>query len=126
MANSVLTTYPVNGSRVFQAVIQISCDGSGELAATTVIDPANLTGKPATFKIKRVNWAFDGFSGSLRWNASAPTLALSMPTYGDEMNFFKTGAPCLNGASSPDGKLTLTTLGMTSGDTGTITINGYH
>lgn len=127
MANTVSTTYRINGSRNFTAIIQITGDGSGDESATTVIDVANLTGTPSTFKIKKVNWDLDGFSADLYWAATAPVLALALPVYGDEMDFFEMGAPLVNNAGSGvTGNLTLYTNSLGASGRGTIVINGYH
>jgi len=127
MPNSVVTSYKVNGSRNFMAIIEITGDGSGDEAAKVVIDVASLTGLPNTFKIKKVNWDLDGFSAKLLWDATTPTLALGMPTYGDEMDFFAMGAPLVNDAGAGvTGKLLLVTNGLTASGSGTIVINGYH
>lgn len=127
MANTITTTYKINGSRNFVALIEVQGDGSGDESGTVIIDPASLTGTPSKFKIKKVNWDLDGFSAALFWEASTPTLALGMPTYGDEMDFFEMGAPLTNNAGAGvTGKLTITTKGLTASGAGTIIINGYH
>ncbi len=127
MANTITTIFSLNGSRNFLARIEITGDGSGDETGTVVLDPANMTGVPTTFKIKSINANLDGFSGSLKWDATAPTLALALPTYDTEMDFFESGAPLTNDAGAGiTGKLTLTTQGLTATGTGTIVINGYH
>lgn len=127
MANIVSTTYPVNGSRNFMAKIEITGDGSGDESNTIVINVASLTNTPSTFKIKKVSWDLHGFSGALKWAATTPVLALALPTYGDEMDFFEMGSPLINNAGTGiTGNLTLDTFGLEAGGRGTIVINGYH
>jgi hypothetical protein len=117
----------MNGSRNMVAVIEITGDGSGDESGTKVIDITALTGSPATFKIKSVNWDLDGFSASLKWDATVPILALALPTYGDEMDFFEMGAPLVNNAGAGvTGSLLLDTVGLGASGRGTIVINGYH
>ena len=127
MANVISTTYAINGSRNFRARIEITGDGSGDESNTVVIDVANLTGTPSKFKIKSVNWDLHGFGGALKWAANTPILALALPTYGDEMDFFESGAPLINNAGAGiTGNLTLDTFGLDATGRGTIIINGYH
>ena len=127
MAATVSTTYRINGSRNFVAVIQIAGDAAGDITGTTVIDPASLTGTPSTFKIKKINWDANGCTGSLYWDATTPVLACALPQYGDEMDFYEDGAPLVNNAGAgKTGKLTINTSGVAPGSTMTITINGYH
>lgn len=127
MANTVTTTYRVNGSRNFTAVIQITGDGSGDESGTAVITAAALTGAPSKFKISKVNWDLDGFSAELFWDATTPVLALGMPTYGDEMDFYEMGAPLVNNAGAGiTGNLTLYTQGLGATGRGTIVITGYQ
>lgn len=127
MANTVSTTYAINGSRNFVAKIEITGDGSGDELNTVVVNVSSLTNTPSTFKIKSVNWDLHGFGGALKWAANTPVLALALPTYGDEMDFFAMGAPLLNNAGTGvTGNLTLDTFGLEAGGRGTIVINGYH
>lgn len=127
MANTLSTSYKVNGSRNFVAIIEITGDGSGEESNTVVIDVANLTDTPTTFKVKSICWSLDGFSASLKWAATTPVLAASLSQYTDDIDFFEMGAPLTNTAGSGiTGNLTLDTSGLTANGRGTIVINGYH
>lgn len=128
MANTVTTTYPINGSRCFVAKIDIVGDTAAELSAVTAIDPANLTGVPGTFKISKVAWQFSEFSASLWWDATADTLAFALNQYEGEMDFKDfSGIPIVNNAGDgKTGKLLISTAGFGAGDRGTIIITGYH
>jgi hypothetical protein len=128
VANSVTTTYPLNGSRNFTAKIDIVGDGTGEATAVDVIDVANLTGTPTKFKIKRITWQFNEFNAKLYWDASTDVLATALNQYEGDIDFFDSaGVPLINNAGSGvTGKLQLTTVGLGSGDAGTIYIHGYH
>ena len=127
MANSITTTYPINGSRIFVARIDIICDTAAEFASADVIDVANLTGLPAKFKIKSITWQLTDFYAKLMWDATADVQAVALNQYEGEIDFFETGAPLLNNAGAGvTGKLQLITKGVTTTSAGTIIINGYH
>ncbi len=138
MATILTTTIPVNGSRDFVAIIQIDgTSAAAELAGAAVIDPqaaitnvqasVGLTGLPADFKIKRIDWNLTGFSAQLEWDATTPIQAAALSQYGDTLEFFEAGAPVTNGAGTgKTGKLLITTKGLVAGMWGTIIINGYH
>jgi hypothetical protein len=127
MANTVASTFRVNGSRLFVLEVQITGDGSGEETATELIDPADLTGAPSSFKIRAVQWSLDGFSASLLWDATASDHALTLSTVSDILRFSDTGSHIVNPLSTgATGKLLITTVGLGAGDTGTIIIEGQH
>lgn len=128
MGNTISTSYQINGSRFFTAKVSITGDGSGEATAVDIIDVANLTGLPTKFKIRNIAWQFNEFNAKLYWDASSDVLALALNQYEGDIDFFeKTGAPLINDAGSGvTGKLQLTTVGLGSGDAGTIFIRGYH
>lgn len=127
MANTITTTYPINGSRNFVARIDILCDTAAEFAAADVIDVANLTGLPKKFKIKGITWQLTDFYAKLLWDATADVLAVALSQYEGEMNFFENGAPLINNAGAGvTGKLQITTKGITTTSAGTIIIYGYH
>jgi hypothetical protein len=127
MANTVNITYPVNGSRLFVAHIQILGDGSGEETAAEIIDVADLTGTPSFFKIRSIQWSLGGFAAYLLWDASTDDPAFGLSAGEDTQDFACKGAPLINPKSSgATGKMNLTTVGLGAGDAGTIIITGYH
>lgn len=141
MANKITTTFSINGSYKFMAVIQIELDGaSGEYSAQAVIDPkaaiagvqaaAGMTGLPSDFKIESIDWEFTSFTAALYWKATANVLACALPQYDGRLDFKQSGAPLINNSGAgKDGKLLLTTVGANTGGTakqGTIIIKGYH
>lgn len=128
MASSISTRYPINGSRDFVAIIQITGDTSSELSASVAIDPASLTGVPSEFKIKSVNYMLTGFNAVLKWDATSPTQALALSQNNNFIDAFcDSGVPIDNDAGSGvTGKLTVTTSGLTASMWGTIIIKGYH
>ena len=128
MANTITTSYPLNGSRFFTAKIDIVCDTAAELTAQTIIDVANITGTPADFKIRNISWQLSDFSARLLWDATTDVTALALNQYEGDLEFFeKTGAPLINNSGAgKTGKLLITTKGITTSSTGTIIIRGYH
>lgn len=127
MANAIVTTFPINGSRNFVARIDITCDTAAEFSAADIIDVANLTGLPNKFKIKGITWQLTDFYAKLMWDATADVQAVALSQYEGDMDFFSTGAPLLNNAGAGvTGKLQITTKGVTATSAGTIIIYGYH
>jgi hypothetical protein len=127
MANSITTTYPLNGTRNFVARVDIVCDTAAEFTAADIIDVANLTGTPATFKIKSIEWQFSNFYAKLLWDATADVQAVALNQYEGDIDFFKQGAPLINNAGAGvTGKLQITTTGVATTSSGTIFIKGYH
>jgi len=127
MAASVTTTFQLNGSTRMVAKIDIIGDAGGDTAALTIIDPANLTGVPADFKIRAIQWQLDGFSAQLLWDATTDVHAFELSNYSGGIRFADTGAHLVNNAGAgKTGKLLLTTLGLTTGGKGTIIIEGQH
>lgn len=127
MANAIVTTFPINGSRNFVARIDITCDTAAEFSAADIIDVANLTGLPKKFKIKGIAWQFTDFYAKLMWDATADVQAVALNQYEGDIDFFCTGAPLLNNAGAGvTGKLQITTKGVTATSAGTIIIYGYH
>jgi hypothetical protein len=127
MANTVTTTFSINESYYFVAVIKIQGDGSGELAATVVIDPANLTGVPTKFDIEQIDSQINNFSANLFWDATAPVLAAAISQYDGFMDFKGDGQARHNDAGAGrTGKLTISTTGLVAGSAGMIIVKGHH
>jgi hypothetical protein len=137
MAATLLTTFPINGTRNFVARIDITGDSAGDVTATPIIDPlaaisgvqasVGLTGLPTNLKIKSINYNLAGFKAALLWDADTDVLACALSEYDGEIDFFEMGAPLLNNAGTgKTGKLLLSTSGIAAGDYGTIIIKGYH
>jgi hypothetical protein len=127
MANALTTTYRLNGSRYFTAEVSITGDGSGEETATTILDPANITGKPTTFKIRAIQWQLDGFTAVLKWDADTDTHAFTISNYDGGIRFSDTGQHLVNNATTGrTGKVNITTIGLGAGETGKIIFEGQH
>ena len=138
MATIITTTFSVNGSRNFVAIIQIDgTTAAGEVSAAAVIDPkaaigsvqasVGMAGLPDKFKIKGIDWSLTGFAAELLWDATTPVLAAALAQYGNTLEFFDDGAPLVNNAGTGvTGKMLLTTKGLAAGMWGQIVISGYH
>lgn len=128
MAATITTTYQVNGSRKFRAVVQITGDAAGDAIAVDVINVANLApgpdGVPTEFKIESVDWEFTGFTGALLWDGTPDVLAVALPQYDGSIGFLQ---PLKNSAGAgKTGKLHITTDGLGAAKWGTIIIQGRH
>ena len=128
MPNAITTTYQLNGSKLFTAKIDIVGDASGEETVGELIDVASLTGTPGTFKIRAIQWALEGFSAELKWEATTDIHAFSLPSGSDGLRFSDTGAHLVNPKTTGyTGKLFMATTGLaTAGSRGTIIIEGQH
>lgn len=128
MANSITTTYQINGSKMFTAKVDVIGDGSGEASAVTIIDPAALTGTPTNFKVRAIQWGTDGsFSAQFLWDATTDVHAFEINLAAGGIRFLDTGAHLVNnGGTGVTGKLLLTTVGLSTGAKGTFIIEGQH
>lgn len=129
MANTLTITYPVKGSKLFSARIDIVGDGSGEISATTLIDPAtDLPGAPSKIKIRAIQWDLVGFDAELLWDATTDVHAFELPRgINGGIRFADTGAHLINNAGTGvTGKLLITTSGLTATGKGTILIEGQQ
>lgn len=128
MANTITATYQVNGSNKFTAKIDIVGDGSGQETAAAIITCAALTGTPATFKIRAIQWDLVGFSAELLWDATTDVHAFSLPQdVPGGIRFSDTGAHLVNNAGTGiTGTLNLATTGLNAAGRGTIIIEGQH
>lgn len=128
MANSITTTYQLNGSRYFTAKVDILGDGSGEASAVAILDPANITGTPTDFKIRAIQWNTDGtFVSQLLWDATTDVHAFELGNFDGGIRFADTGQHLVNNSGAgKTGKLLLTTVGLASGSRGTIIFEGQH
>lgn len=129
MANTLTITYPVKGSKLFSARIDIVGDGSGEISATTLIDPAtDLPGAPSKIKIRAIQWDLVGFDAELLWDATTDVHAFELPQgINGGIRFADTGAHLINNAGTGvTGKLLITTSGLSATGKGSILIEGQQ
>ena len=128
MANTITTTYQLNGSRYFTAKIDIIGDGSGQETGTAIIACANLTGTPTDFKIRAIQWDLVGFDAQLLWDATTDVHAFELPQgVSGGIRFSDTGQHLVNNSGTgKTGSLLLTTSGLSAAGRGTIIIEGQH
>lgn len=127
MANTITTVYPINEPYNFLALIQITGDGTGDITGGVLIDPANLTGTPSKFSIEVINTELNGFTANLYWDATTPLLACALTNYDGLVDFKASGQALHNYAGAGiNGKMTISTQGLTNNCAGTLIIKGYH
>ena len=127
MANTVTILPQINGSRIFAYKIDIEGDGSGEETATVIVDASTLTGSPTSLKICTLQWAFEGFSAELLWDATTDVHAFTMPEGTGGIRFNETGAHLTNNAGAgKTGDILITTSGLGAAGHGTLIIGGIH
>lgn len=128
MASSVATTYLLNGSRDFVIKIDITGDTDSELSKSKIIDVADLTGLPVSFKIRNISWQFADFTATLYWDATTDVQAFTLNQYEGDIDFYEScGVPLVNNAGTgKTGNLLLSTYGLSINDTGSLIIRGYH
>lgn len=128
MASSVATTYLLNGSRDFVIKIDITGDTDSELSSSKIIDVADLTGAPSSFKIRNISWQFADFTATLYWDATTDAQAFTLNQYEGDIDFYEScGVPLVNNAGTgKTGNLLISTHGLSTNDTGSIIIRGYH
>ena len=124
MANTITVTPMINGSKLGSYRVDIVGDGSGDETGFVLLDPANMTGKPAKFKVRAVQWDDVGFDAFFYWQASANVLAWSLPKgVSGGLRFADTGAHLTNNAGAGvTGRLLLVTSGLVAGGRGSIYI----
>ena len=136
MAATIKTTFKLNGSRKFIAFVQITGDAGGDLTSQAILDSkaaitdiqatVGMTGLPTLWKIESIDWELTGFAANLIWSGNTPAQACALPQYDGRIDFLQNGAPLTNNATTPDGKLLITTNGLAANKYGTIVIKGYH
>lgn len=113
MANLVNTQVLIDGKR--NTIIKITgVLDTGNVASTTIIDPANFSGLPTGFRINRVDYSIsDPLEVRLQWDAPVPLDILPMAGRG-KMTFYRFGG-VTNNATTPTGKINLLTTGYSAG-----------
>ena len=105
---------------------QITGDGSGEESDTVLVDFSGLASGFSEFCIQKALWALSGFSATLDWDATTNVKALECPEGEGGFDFSQIGGPIINrSGTGKTGDLLITTVGLGSGDSGTLRIEGY-
>ena len=122
MANVVDVNTQLDGERNAVFHIRIEGDGSGDEAATQLIDMSTLSGSPSSLKIRAVDGKLTGFSASLLWDATTDELACEVPAGASFVDADMYGGIINNAGSGVTGDIMLTTVGLGSGDNGVIVL----
>lgn len=127
MANTITENVRLDGARKLVVEYHISGDGTGEETDTVLVDWSGLTANGfSEFAIERIVWSLTGFSATLDWDATTNVKALECVEGSDGYDFTLVGGPLINTAGTgKTGDLLFTTVGLGSGDSGTIRIEGY-
>lgn len=114
-----------DGPRNLIVQLDIVGDGSGEQTATDFIDISTyasvpLQGAPTGCVIKKIKSTLEGFSAKLLWDASTDVEAFLLGQTSVDMDFSDFGGLVNNSGSGKTGDILITTVGLGSGDSGTI------
>lgn len=123
MVNTITKQTIVDGERNLIVKAQISGDGSGEETNTVLVDISEFAGSPTEVKIVRVKANLVGFSAQLLWDADTNVKAADI--IGDrevDSDFSRWGGTINDSGSGKTGDILITTLGLGSGDEGTIVL----
>lgn len=123
MADAVTSQTLVDGARnVVMKFTNIS-DGTGE-SAVTKVDVSALSGAPASVRIDKIEYATQGMSVQVLWDADTDVLAYALPTdQNGEVEACKFGGIQNNAGAGKTGDIKFTTVGHGAGDTYTIVMH---
>lgn len=129
MPNTITIKKIVDGQRKYVVEVDILGDGSGEEAATVVVDFSDLEAVvrqvALTVSVEKVIWSFTGFSATILWDASTPVRMFECNENNGGFDFTVIGGPKTNPkASGFTGDVVLTTVGLGDGDHGYIHFYG--
>lgn len=121
MASSFTVEKIVDGSRNTTIKVYITGDTSSELSLAKIFDTSTYVNTGVHKRIRKIQYALNGFSGQLYWEGSPnkPLLTMEKDHY-SEACYEEEGY--LNNASvaTPTGCILLSTLGLTASLTGYI------
>lgn len=130
MANTISIKKIVDGQRKYVVEVDILGDGTGEEAATVVVDFSDLEAVvrqvALTVSIEKIIWSFTGFSATVLWDATTPVRAFECNENNGGFDFKTLGGPQINPkATGFTGDIVFTTVGLGDGDHGYIRFEGY-
>lgn len=123
MADAVTSQTLVDGKR--NAVLKFTnvSDGTGE-AAVTKVDVSALSGAPTSVRIEKIEYAMQGMSVNVLWDADTDVLAYALPTdQNGEVDACKIGGIQNNAGAGKTGDIKFTTVGHGAGDTYSIVLH---
>lgn len=125
MANTFSLQTIHDGKRNLVVQLDIVGDGSGEESATLFIDISTYAsdprrGAPTGCKIEKIKATLEGFAAKLLWDATTDVEAFLLGQTPTDMRFTHGGGLVNNAGSGKTGDIRITTVGLGSGDQGTI------
>jgi len=122
MADAVATVVLAEDSRQYVGQFTNLSDGTGE-SEVVKVDVSGLSPAAIKVRIKRVIWATFGMEVQILWDATTPTIALTLPadTKGD-LDFSKYGGLKSTAGAGVTGDIKFTTVDHTSGDSYTVVL----
>lgn len=121
MANTVTITTILDGVRNLIKKIDIVGDGSGEETDTNIVD-VSAHGCTAVSILKEYH-QLNGFSARLEWDATTDTVAFATIEGEGGIDFNQLSGPVNNNSGTgKTGDIFLTTVGLGSGDSGSLVL----
>ena len=117
MANTIEKQVINDGKLNYKVKVHIDGDGSGDEAATLLIDVSTLNHAPTGLVLISVNSALVGFTAELEWDATTNIHFWEIPDYDHSINLGEAGIPN-NAGAGVTGDVDITTTGLGAGDTG--------
>jgi|SRR3989304_366361 len=125
MADAVTTVTLVDGVRNVVMHFTNVSDGTGE-AAVVKVDVSALSGAPREVTIDKVEFATEGMSVEILWDATVDVRAVLLPANNaSEMNFERDGGLRNSAGAGKTGDIVFTTVGDDAGDRYDITIRAH-
>ena len=120
MANTITKQTIIDGPRRLIVKIDILGDGSGDEAATTLIDASTYTPVFTDCKLITLWSDLSGFTARLLWDATTDVVATSVSDTGDDLDFSEFGGIPNNAGTGKTGDINITTYGLGANDHGTL------
>jgi hypothetical protein len=130
MANLITKKTILDGERVYILELQITGDGTGDETATQIVDFSTLNNPKdigyTKLALKKFYADLTGFSATLLWDATVDTLFQTLVEGDSGVDYSVIGGPIQNDAGAGvTGDVNLSTVGLGSGDVGTIRLEFY-
>lgn len=126
MANTITSQTILDGSRRVVVKIDILGDGSGDEAATTIVDMSSFTPAVTDSRLCGAWSSLNGFTTRLLWDATTDVPLISLPDYQFFLHCADTniwGGIPNNAGAGKTGDINMTTIGLGAGDHGSIILS---